>query len=181
MQQQFKRRFPTYMAGLVLGLAVLIVSMQLKRAFAPRFVESNDNRPGVSLAEGGSIRLRYPEEPGYFLIPGYPSELFVAEKKEGGIAEPVVRMGYRELTEKETLIGPIKNSGHYELRAYLYICSQPGDAVCAKRNLVIPIEVTPQSSSTEISLELDLRKIVKEVVAADAAAAPVTPGQSQNK
>jgi hypothetical protein len=162
MQSQFKRRFPTYMAGLVLGLAVLIISMQLKRAFAPKFLESNDSRKAIKLGVGGNVRLRYPEEPGYFLIPGYPSQLFVSERKEAGLANPIIRMGYRELTEKENLIGPMSTEGNFELHAILFICAQPGDAVCVKRTLILPVTVRAGEKVTEQPLDLDLRAIVKQ-------------------
>ena len=173
MQGQFKRRFPTYLAGLLLGLAVLVVTTQLKRAFAPRFIDSGEKRLPVSLIAGGSLRYGYPEDPGLYLIPGYPSQMALGFERAPGKYEAVSNFGYRELTEKSMLIGPLRESGNYELRATLYICERPGEAVCTKREFIQPVRVVTEGAApSEAPVSVDLRAIVKDVVAQDAAANP---------
>jgi hypothetical protein len=176
MSPEFKRRFPTYLSGLLLGLAILIVTNILKRTFAPRFLDSQAVRLEAKIAVDGNIRLRYAQEPGYFLVAGFPSGLTVGKPNSTGQYEPFISLAYRELTEKETLIGPLHAAGNYELRGIFYICAKPGDATCVRRNLIWPISVSADSSQREIPLDLDLEAILKEGLATQA-----TPVPYQNK
>lgn len=174
MNPAFKRRFPTYMLGLTLGLMVFLVSQQLKKAFAPRFIDSEEKRAEVHLAQDGSLRLKYAQEPGYFLIPGFPSWLTVSKMRMEQPDQPSIQLGYNELTEKETLIGPLHGSGFYALKAELKICARPGEAVCVNRKISLPI-VVDGDAPKEVLFPVDLEAMLKEGLAS----APSVPSQSR--
>lgn len=179
MSPEFKRRFPTYLGGLLIGLAVLLVTNILKRTFAPKFLDSQEVRSEAKLPVDGSVRLKYLQEPGYFLVPGFPTQLQVGLQRTGGSFEPKINLGYRELTERETLIGPLHEAGKYEMRAVFYICAKPGEAICVRRSLAMPISVGKVDASyVERPLEIDLEAILKEGLASTPV---VTPVPSQNK
>ncbi|MGZ3695181.1 MAG: hypothetical protein ACXWQO_13660 [Bdellovibrionota bacterium] len=183
MNSTFKRRFPTFFAGLLLGLAMLFAITILKRVFAPKFLDSAAVRLEAKLAVDGHIHLRYAQEPGYFLVAGFPSQLTIGAANPTGKFQPFIDLGYRELTERETLIGPLHEAGNYELRAVFYICARPGDAICVRRNLVWPITVSADAKTQkEIPLDLDLEAILKEGLAKDPTPSPsLMPVPSQNK
>lgn len=166
----FQRRFPTYLGGLLLGLAFFIVMMQVKRAMAPTFVETKDTRPFTVLAPGGSIRMTYAEEPGYLLVYGFPSQLAVGKQDGQGKVQPLFRLQYRELTEKEILIGPFPDQGVYELRAVFHVCEKPGDAVCVRHTVDQRIDVTTgdQPFPKEAPWRVDLRQMLKDGLSSEA-------------
>jgi hypothetical protein len=176
MNSTFKRRFPTYMIGLTLGLMVFLVSQQLKKAFAPKFIESVEKRAEIHLAQDGSLRLKYAQEPGYFLIPGFPTWLTVSKMRMEQPDRLGIQLGYNELTEKETLIGPLHESGFYALKAELHICARPGEAVCVKRIISVPIVVGGEKAPKEVLFPVNLEAMLKEGLAS----AP-TPAPAQSK
>ncbi|MGE3261045.1 MAG: hypothetical protein AB7K68_04625 [Bacteriovoracia bacterium] len=146
----------------------------LKRTFAPKFLDSQEARSEAKLPVDGSVRLKYLQEPGYFLVPGFPTQLQVGLRKIDGSFEPKINLGYRELTEREVLVGPLHEAGKYEMRAVFYICAKPGEAVCVRRILAMPISVGKTDASyVEGPLEIDLEVILKEGLANAPAAKPV--------
>lgn len=178
MNPTFKRRFPTYMTGLMIGLAVFLVTNSLKKAFAPKFLESTETRETIGVGEGGSVRLRYAQEPGYKLIPGFPTYLKIVPL-QSAVAPSLMQLGYRELTEKEILLGPFPKPGHYQLEAEFFICDKPGDATCVKRRMLMVILVEGRAPA-EAPLDLDLEAMLKAGLATQPAEA-ATPVPSQNK
>lgn len=143
------------MGGLLLSLAAMLAIMTAKKAFAPNFHEQKMELAAGTIGPGGSMKIQYKEDPGYFLPPGFPSRLLVMKKDT---QEPVAQLGYRQLTEKEVVAGPIQGEGAYLLQGDLHVCEQPGVADCAK--LVLSQEIlVKQGAPAESVLPLDLRAI----------------------
>ncbi len=166
MSAQFtKRRVPAYMGGLLLSLGAMLVIMQAKKAFAPHFHEIADERAPANLSPGGRIRIVYGQEPGYFLPPGFPTRLTVAKKQPDGTFRAVVRMSYKELTEREPFIGPLAEEGEYSMNSELYVCSAPGVADCAKL-LLAQVIFVKAGGAADGSVPIDLPKLANAALEA---------------
>lgn len=170
------------MTGLMIGLAIFLVTNSLKKAFAPQFIESwpadFGRAAATKIAVGGNIRLKYVQEPGYFLPPGFPSHLILERVREAQPPLLAMSLDYRDLTEKESLVGPLREAGSYILRGEIYICARPGEAVCVKRVIRMDLEASAANQSPqEIPLVLDLEAILKEGLAK----APAMPAPSHSK
>jgi hypothetical protein len=153
-----QRRVPIYVTGFVIGAAAVFMVSQIKKAMAPNFEEMNDERPAAALAIGGQLRLQLGEEPGRSLIWGFPTQLMVAKDDGHGHLEPIVRMEYKDLVDKETLVGPMDAEGVYELRAQFFACDMPGQKYCARVNLVQPFTVKADpAAAKEIPLAVDVK------------------------
>jgi hypothetical protein len=157
MKRIFQKRYPAYFVGFSLGLAAVLMILQMKKAFAPEFKEVDDTRLPIELIAGGSLRLKLGKEPGKLLAWGFPTQLVVGKKAADGRMEPVIRMEYRDLVESETLIGPINDMGEFELRAQFFTCSMPGEKYCAKISLVQPLlAFSGREAPAEVDLVVDL-------------------------
>lgn len=158
MKRIFQKRYPAYFVGFSLGLAAVLMILQMKKAFAPEFEEVEDKRLPIELIAGGSLRLKLGPEPGKLLAWGFPTQLAVGKKLADGRVEPVIRMEYRDLVESETLIGPINDMGEFELRAQFFTCLAPGEKYCAKISLVQPIlAFSGREAPAEVDLVVDLK------------------------
>lgn len=132
MNKLIKRRVPTYFSGFLLGLAAVLLIMQVKKAVAPEFPDLNEKRAPLQIAAGGSVRLSLGAEPGKYLAWGFPTRLAIGLRKDNGRVEPVLTLEYKNLVEPETLLGPLNEAGAYDLVAHFYVCSQPGEKYCTK-------------------------------------------------
>lgn len=157
MKRIFQKRYPAYFVGFSLGLAAVLMILQMKKAFAPEFNEVEDKRLPIQLIAGGSLRLKLGKEPGKLLAWGFPTQLAVGKKVADGRVEPVIRLEYKNLVEAETLVGPINDMGEFELRANFYTCATPGEKYCAKINLIQPIlAFSGREAPAEVDLVVDL-------------------------
>ena len=163
-KEKFSNRSIVYVGGLLLGLAAGIGFYQLKKAMMPRFHETEDARAEIVIAPGGSVRFVYGEDPGYFLIPGLPTNALISRKNQDGTFTALFRAQYGALVEKEPVMGPITEEGTYFLDADFYICAEPGVADCAKLNLTQNIRVERNASAGESRIELDLRQLAGEAL-----------------
>jgi hypothetical protein len=167
MAKVFQRRFPPYLAGLLLGLAAVMVILQGKRMMAPEFADVQDSRELLYLATGGKIRLQLGEEPGRILAWGFPTRLAVGRKRADSSTETVVRMAYKELVEPETLIGPLEEPGEYSLIAQLHVCRFPGEKYCARIQLDQTVIVeSGQELPVEVSLRVDIGAVAERAAEA---------------
>ncbi|HEY8280436.1 MAG TPA: hypothetical protein VIH99_12480 [Bdellovibrionota bacterium] len=157
----FEKRGPLYFTGLVLGLAALVAIFQAKRAMMPRFHEMQDERPEVVIAPGGGVRFAYSEEPGYYLIPGLPTGAIISQKSDDGSLKPVIRAGYRDLTENSPLVGPLTEEGKYNLDADFFICAEPGVADCTKLSISQDFRVERDAALGEDRIAIDLIQVAK--------------------
>lgn len=172
MKRIFQKRYPAYFIGFSLGLAAVLMILQMKKAFAPEFQEVEDARLPIELIAGGSLRLKLGKEPGKLLAWGFPTQLAVGKKLPDGRVEPVIRMEYRNLVEPETLIGPINEIGEFELRAHFYTCVLPGEKYCAKISLVQPIlAFSGREAPAEVDLVVDLAGVAAKAAEAGQAKA----------
>lgn len=153
MNKLVKRRVPTYLAGFLLGLAAVLMIVQVKRAVAPDFRDLADTRPPLDLAVGGSLRLRLGDEPGKYLAWGFPTRLAVGLRGANGRVEPVIAKEYKELADPITEIGPFEKAGEYDLVAHFYTCAFPGEKYCAR---VVLNQTVRTSSSAPKSADLDV-------------------------
>ncbi len=167
-----KRRFPAYLGGFLLGLAAVLVLMQVKRALAPKFVDVPDERAVETVSSGGRVRLKYHEDPGLHLAPGFPNQLFLGKKKPDGRIQPVARLEHSQLVQETVVLGPLE-AGSYELRAIFYACESPGVATCARILLLQPLEVVEKAGIEERAIELPLKAVAARFVTP--AAAPNQP------
>jgi hypothetical protein len=155
----FKRRVPAYLGGLLLSLAAMVVILQAKKAFAPRFHEIRDDRPPVILAQGAAVKIIYSEEPGYFLPPGFPTQVTVMRKGADGTFVHVSRLAYRNLVDREAAVAILFEAGEYTLEGELHICAAPGVADCARLVLNRRYVVEPSGQDKESRIEVDLPKL----------------------
>jgi hypothetical protein len=153
-----KRRVPAYMGGLLLSLGAMIVIMQAKQAFAPTFHEIEDERSPAIIASGGSLKIVYDEEPGHFLPPGFPTMLVISKKEAGGF-QPMLRLSYGNLLDRENIVGPLIEEGDYLLEGSFHICAAPGVADCAKLTVKQAIQVKAGGEKKESRLFVDLPKL----------------------
>lgn len=161
MRRVFAKRYPAYFGGFFLGILAVLFLLQIKRTLAPNFQPYELQAKEVNIGVGGHLRLRYPEEPGKYLVAGFPTQLFVAELQDNGRFKPFLHLEYRELTEPEILIGPLRNPGTYEIRGMFFVCLAPGDKECVRLNLIQSVRVLV-GAEKEALLELDLKKIAEE-------------------
>lgn len=163
-----KKRLPIYLMGFLIGTMGVFLLTQVKKATAPEFAEVLLERKNPAfIAVGGNVRLQLGDEPGRNLAWGFPTQLMVGYKEAGGRIAPVVRMEYRDLVEKETLIGPFAKAGEYELRAQFFACDQPGQKYCAKISVVWPITATEGPEGLrELPLPVDVKGIAEREAAA---------------
>ena len=143
------------MGGLLLSLTAMVGIMTAKKAFAPKFHEVKAAQKDVELAPGGSIRIRYSAEPGHFMPPGFPTRLVVYQKTESGSLVPKLRLAYRDLVEKEVIVGRLESAGAYSLEAELMFCKYPGEEHCAKALVTQSITVKQGSTVSESIIQLD--------------------------
>ena len=163
-----KKRLPIYLTGFLLGSMGVYLLTQVKRATAPDFAEVKieQNAPAI-LSLGGNVRLQLGEEPGHHLAWGFPTQLMVGYKEAEGRIAPVIRMEYRDLVEKETLIGPFSKAGDYELRAQFFACDRPGQKYCAKISVLLPVSVKEDGGlPKELPLAVDVKGIAEREAAA---------------
>lgn len=176
MRRIFQRRYPAYFGGFILGLAAVLIILQMKKAFAPEFETVEDKRLPIELIAGGSLRLKLGPEPGKLLAWGFPTRLAVGKKHQDGRVEPVIRMEYRDLAEGETLLGPLSDMGEYDLIAHFYTCSFPGQKYCAKIELHQPLLVfSGREAPAEVDLVVDLKAAADKAAerAPETASSPV--------
>lgn len=167
MRRIFQKRYPAYFGGFTLGLAAVLMILQMKKNFAPEFEETEDKRLPIELIAGGSLRLKLGPEPGKLLAWGFPTQLAVGKKLADGRVEPVIRMEYRDLVESETLIGPINDMGEFELRAQFFTCIMPGEKYCAKITLIQPIHAfSGREAPAEVDLVVDLKTAAEKAAQA---------------
>lgn len=156
MNKTFPRRFPMYLSGLLLGLAVFVVTRQAKQYFAPEFVETPVQWAQQTLKQGGKLILRYEQNPEHHLAYGFPSALFAGKQEADGHWAPWAQMNYADLVQPEVTLWP-KDVGTHEIRAAFYSCKQAGDAKCKKISLVIPLKVSADpSAASEVVVGIDL-------------------------
>lgn len=149
-------RWPVYVGGFLLGLACVMMLMVVKRALAPNFHEKLDARAELQIAKNGSIRLVFKGDPEKRLVHGFPSALYVAKQAANERWKPILRLEYKELLERENILGPWAETGKYEIRMGLYVCRAPGDAECLKRIVVQPFRVEENGPSiAELVVDLD--------------------------
>lgn len=157
----FASRGPVYFGGLLISLAAMVGIFQAKRAMMPKFHEVSETRPEVTIAPGGGVRFVYSEDPGYFLIPGFPTGVILSRRKDDGSLEAINRVGYGALVEKEPLVGPITEEGSYNVDADFYICAQPGVADCTKLLLSQDFRVDRNATAGDDRIEIDLSKLAQ--------------------
>ncbi len=170
MAKLFQRRFPTYFLGFSLGLAAVVLLLQMKKVMAPDFAEVKDIRPIVPLRVGGSFKLQLGEEPGKYLAWGFPTQLAVGKKGAEGRVQPVLRIEYKDLVEKETLLGPFHEVGEYELLAQFFTCAHPGEKYCAQVVLEQPFTVVEGEAPVSAVLAVDVKSQAEKASAAGQAA-----------
>jgi hypothetical protein len=151
------RRLPIYLSGFLLGTMGVYLVTQAKRASAPDFAEVADTRAEILLPVGGQLRLRLGDDPGKNLVWGFPTQLMIGKREEGGRMSPLARLEYRDLVEKETLLGPFPSLGEYEVRAQFFTCAFPGEKYCAKIALVQPVKVITESAAREPLVDVDVK------------------------
>lgn len=159
------RRLPIYLSGFLLGAFGVYLVTQAKRATAPDFAEITDTRPDILLPVGGQLRLRLSEDPGKNLVWGFPTQLMIGKLEAGGRVTPVVRMEYKDLVERETLLGPFPAEGSYEVRAQYFTCAFPGEKYCAKISLLQPVTVKKESAAREPLVEVDVKTAAEKASA----------------
>jgi hypothetical protein len=146
-----------YFGGLFLGLAAGVALYKAKKAMMPHFHEVQETRAAATFAPGGSVRISYGgDEPGYFLVPGFPTSASLFLRTEGGQSRLVTNLGYSQLTEKDPLLGPLTEEGTYVLSGDFYICAEPGVADCAKLVLNHEIKVERNAQGGEDRVEINL-------------------------
>lgn len=150
-----KRRFPSYLAGLFLGLAVALVWWNLRTAFAPKFEDVVENLPKISMAPGAAFSLKYKQNPEKHLAWGFPSALFIGQAMPNGTFKQILNINYAELVEQEVKIPPLTELGLYEMKLSLSSCEFPGAAVCLRKYINIPLEVK-LGASMQSAVEIDL-------------------------
>jgi hypothetical protein len=177
MKKLFQRRFPTYLTGLLLGLLGLVVIMQVKRVTEPDFADIPFHpQDTLRIAPGGSVRLKLGNEPGRVLVWGFPTRLAMG-REQGGRVEPVIQLEYKDLAEPETLIGPIRQAGDYQIIGQFYICDYPGEKYCGRVQLSQSVKVSPGADAPkEAGLEIPLKEMAES-----AAKAGANSAQSRNK
>lgn len=150
------RRWPTYFTGFLIGMAAMITLFYAKQKFAPKFIDKEDKRPLVELATGGSMRLRYSGEPEKRLVHGFPSTLYLAKEGNEGRWKPMLKLDYKQLVNKENLLGPWEEPGNYEIRIVLYVCREPGEPECLRRLVVQPFKIgSGPKKEAEFTVDLD--------------------------
>jgi hypothetical protein len=132
MNKLIKRRVPTYLTGFLFGLVAVLLILQVKKAVAPHFADQTLQPNPIELGVGGSLRLQLGDEPGKFLAWGFPTRLAVGLRAENGRVEPVISKEYKQLVDKETIVGPFTTAGEYDLVAHFYTCAFPGEKYCAR-------------------------------------------------
>jgi hypothetical protein len=157
VKKLFQRRFPTYLTGFVIGMTLVVLLAQIKRAMAPKVVDIKDERTILRVAPKGHIRVRFAGDPEKNLAPGYPSQLYLGKRRADGQFTPESTLGLDRLLEKELLLGPLE-TGEYEIRTALYACESPAAPVCARILVVQPVIAaeSPTAGAEEV-LEVDLR------------------------
>ncbi len=157
-----KRRMPAYFGGLLLSLAAMVLILQAKKAFAPKFHEVSVNLTTDEIAPGGKVVVVYDDEPGYFLPPGFPTKLVISRMLDNGAWEPVTRLAYRNLVDRESGSSPLDQAGKYLVKGDLYICASPGIADCTLYLFSKELNVRT-SSKVEISqIKVDLKSLAQK-------------------
>lgn len=152
-----KRRFPSYLGGLFIGLTVAVIWYQLRTAFAPKFEDVPVNVEKVFLAPGAKFSIKYKQNPEKHLAWGFPSALVLGKAQPDGNFSQIFKLEYADLVEQEVKIAPLNDLGVYEIRMSLSSCEYPGVAVCWRKLINIPIEVKAGGKSDQ-SVVLDLLK-----------------------
>jgi hypothetical protein len=126
----FQKRFPTYFGGFFFGLLLVLFILQMKKLVAPEFPEEKFSTEFFEISKGGTIRLQLGENPGQILAWGFPTKLAIGKKNEDGSVSPITFLEYKELVEKETLLGPFADAGNYLVKAKFSACAYPGEKYC---------------------------------------------------
>ena len=167
MNKLIKRRVPTYLSGFLFGLVAVLLILQVKKAVAPDFADQTLQPKPIELAVGGSLRLLLGDEPGKFLVWGFPTRLAVGLRKENGRVEPVISKEYKQLVDKETIVGPFAAAGEYDLVAHFYTCAFPGEKYCARVVLNQTVKaVAATNAPATVDLRVDVRAAAEQASAA---------------
>ena len=119
--QTLQRRFPYYLTGLFVGIALVIVILSVKQAMAPKFEEKEETYEPISIKASGRVSIKFPKNPIDFLAPTAKSTIFLGKETEPGKYQPIQRVQHGQIEENKLAFGPLAQ-GNYELRFILFYC-----------------------------------------------------------
>lgn len=143
----FYRRYPSYFGGLFLGIAIAVIWVNLRTAFAPDFPEEKDIYPPLEISPRSAVVMSYEQNPEKHLAYGFPSVLYVGRELSSNSVEPLLKLDYSELVEQKISLDSFAAEGKYEIRMALYSCPMPGAAHCWKKIITVPVLVRPGSNA----------------------------------